>query len=379
MTTPPTAHWSQPAVLRAFASLQTPGLAIDLGRVRANVAAILRRLGDDPDRWRPHVKTLKVPAAMAEVYAAGVRAFKAATPREVAALLGVAPDADVLLAQPLGGPGLDRLVEIARGRAAARVSVLCEDPDAAERLPEPLGCYVDVNVGMDRTGIPLDDRARIHAVARAAAGRLRGVHAYEGHVLGDLDARRRRAAPLHDAICELVRGLADAGHAVGEVVTSGTPGMTPALEHAGLGALPGTRHRVSPGTVVYHDWRSATTVTELDDLVPAALVATRVLSRPRADVVTCDAGSKALAAEVAGPAACVVGRPDLEPLTPSEEHLPLRVAAGAPPVTGDLLLLVPTHVCPTVNLAERALVVDGERVVGVVTVAARAHELDQRG
>jgi D-serine deaminase-like pyridoxal phosphate-dependent protein len=64
--------------------------------------------------------------------------------------------------------------------------------------------------------------------------------------------------------------------------------------------------------------------------------------------------------------------------TPSEEHLPLRQArqdAEARPPRGSGLLLVPRHVCPTVNLAEQAVLLDGGRVVDVVAVSARAHDL----
>ena len=63
------------------------------------------------------------------------------------------------------------------------------------------------------------------------------------------------------------------------------------------------------------------------------------------------------------------------PLTPSEEHLPLRVASGPPPERGRVLQLFPLHVCPTVNLAEEALLVDEGRMLGAVPVSARAHEL----
>ena len=93
------------------------------------------------------------------------------------------------------------------------------------------------------TAAPRDDRVD-------SRDRLRGLHAYEGHVIGDLAARRRAAAPIHDRVCSIVRRLRAAGLVVGELVTSGTPGLTPALEHEGLRSLPGTRHRVSPGTVV---------------------------------------------------------------------------------------------------------------------------------
>ncbi len=133
-------------------------------------------------------------------------------------------------------------------------------------------------------------------------------------------------------------------------------------------------HRVSPGTVVYHDLRYEQQIEDLE-LSPAAMVLTRVVSHPTAGIVTCDAGSKAIAAEAGDPCAYVLGYPGLEALQPSEEHLPLRVRAGARPPRGAPLLLIPRHVCPTVNLAEQAILVEDGRLREVVPVRARAHEL----
>jgi D-serine deaminase-like pyridoxal phosphate-dependent protein len=127
---------------------------------------------------------------------------------------------------------------------------------------------------------------------------------------------------------------------------------------------------------VLHDARSEEQNGDLG-LVPAAWVVSRVVSRPAAGVVTCDAGSKALAAEAGDPCAVVAGHPELVALPPSEEHLPLRVTTGGGPARGEALALVPRHVCPTVNLAEEALLRDGDEL-RVVPVRARAHDLAER-
>jgi D-serine deaminase-like pyridoxal phosphate-dependent protein len=175
-------------------------------------------------------------------------------------------------------------------------------------------------------------------------------------------------------LLQLHRRLRGEGIVVGEIVTSGTPTFLQALDHAPFSSLDGVAHRVSPGTAVYHDLRSEREIPELE-LRPAALVLTRVISRPSPGIVTCDAGSKALAAEAGDPCAFVLGRPDLEPQRPNEEHLPLRVDPRAStPERGAALYLVPTHVCPTVNLAEEAILVEGGRVVDVVPVSARARD-----
>jgi D-serine deaminase-like pyridoxal phosphate-dependent protein len=163
------------------------------------------------------------------------------------------------------------------------------------------------------------------------------------------------------------------GVPVEEIITSGTPTFQAALDYAPLRALGDTWHRVSPGIIVFHDLRSAECLPELE-FEPAALVLSRVVSHPAAGRVTCDAGTKALAAEVPDPVAMALGWPGLVAERPSEEHLPMRVVSGQRPARGEPLLLVPRHVCPTVNLAEEALLMDAGRVVDIVPVSARAHE-----
>jgi len=68
----------------------------------------------------------------------------------------------------------------------------------------------------------------------------------------------------------------------------------------------------------------------------------------------------------------------------SEEHLPCSIDGssssssahpGPAPKRGDVMFLVPEHICPTVNLAEKAVVVDGGVFVGVVDVEARGHDV----
>jgi len=104
-------------------------------------------------------------------------------------------------------------------------------------------------------------------------------------------------------------------------------------------------------------------------------VLTRVVSHPRADLITCDAGHKAVSADAGVPTCAVVGHSELTPLSPSEEHLPMAVAGeAARPQIGDLLYLLPRHVCPTVNNFDCALLVRDGRIEGVEQVSARGRE-----
>lgn len=354
----------------------SPAVIVLMDRVRHNVAKVLDLLDGDTDRWRPHLKTTKIPEVWTHLLDVGIRNFKCATVREASVFLETADeygaDVDLLVAFPHVGPNLDDVARLATMYDRQRVSILVETPDAAADLPEPLGAFVDVNSGMDRTGAPFAERDRIRAAARALGDRLRGIHAYDGHLAGTLDERIRAGAAIYDTLVELVEHLREEGCTIDEVITTGTPGLVPAIRSGVTQRLAPAVHRVSPGTVVFHDARTAERVEELD-LKPAALILARVVAHPTPDIVTCDAGSKTITTDAGLPSAVVVDHPELTGLTPSEEHLPFAVAEGhtAPP-RGATLLLEPRHVCPCVNLAERAILVDNASWQEV-DVAARAH------
>ena len=357
----------------------TPVLVIHLDLVRENLRRMVAYAGG-ADRWRPHVKTTKLPEVWAEMARAGLRHFKCATTREARFLCETlrqerVEGADVCVAYPLRRPALDILRGIAQAHRDVRMSVQCEDSDLVGSIPDELGVFVDVNPGMNRTGIPSADTDTILAVARGAESRFRGVHYYDGHLHeGGPEERRREVFACYERLVELVQLLREEGLAVEEIVTSGTPTFLHALDYPPFREIDGTMHRISPGTVVFHDLRSEQENPNLE-LVPAAVIATRIVSHPAPDIATCDAGSKSIAAEAGDPCAFAIGRPGLVGLTPSEEHLPLRVADGARPARGEVVYLVPRHICPTVNLAEEALLVDGSDVRRVA-VAARAHDVE---
>lgn len=358
--------------------LPTPALVVFMDLVRANVARVIELCGGQPDRWRPHLKTTKTPAVWAELFAAGVRQFKCATPLEAELLLETAAElgerADLLVAFPHVGPNLERLGRLAERFGDQALSVLVETPEAAQRAPAALGLAVDLNPGMDRTGIPLDDVERFWATCNAAGDRLRALHFYDGHETGPHGSRREKLFAGNDRVLERLAQLRERNPSVDELITSGSPAFGSALAYAPFAALDGARHRVSPGTVVFHDLRS-----ELQDpgrgLRPAALVRASVVSAPRPGRLTLDAGSKAIGADAGSPIAQVVGRAGWLPKGPSEEHLPVDVDERSTAVHGDRVWLVPRHVCTTVNLAHEALLIDSRSAPRIVPIAARGHRL----
>jgi D-serine deaminase-like pyridoxal phosphate-dependent protein len=349
----------------------TPALVVYPEFVDANISATLNLMGGDPNRWRPHIKTAKMPWVIRRLIDRGVRQFKCATTLELRVACECGAE-DVLISFPIVGPGARRVIEIACAHPATRVSVLIENERQFEAWRgQPVGVFVDVNSGMDRTGMDQRRVEEMAALARAAGGQFRGLHAYDGHhTEADMRDRKTRAHAGYAELLEIIEAL---GTPVGEVITSGTPAFPCAMTFAGFNGAEFV-HRASPGTVVFNDMSSLAQMPDEFGYQAAALVVTSVVSRPLANRITCDAGHKAVSADAGVPTCTVIGRPDLTPLKPSEEHLPIEIVRSEVPSIGDLLYLLPRHICPSVNLFDEAWMVRKGRVESVERIAARGHE-----
>lgn len=351
----------------------TPALLVYPTIVDANIAATLKMVGGDPNRWRPHIKTAKIPAVLQQLLAHGVGNFKCSTTLELLAACETGAR-DVLLAYPVMGANARRTRQIAEQFPAIRISVLVENAgQAADWRNSSIGIFIDVNSGMNRTGVSEESAADIIDLAKEIVPQFRGVHYYDGHMSGiEASERETRAHQGYDRLLEILEALQRAGMPVDEVITSGTPAAPFAISYEGFRNRHFV-HRISPGTVVYND------MTSLEQLAaygyqPAAVVLSTVVSRPTAHSITCDAGHKSVSADAGVPTCAVIGHPDWKPAKPSEEHLPIEIPSAASAALGDKLYLVPRHVCPTVNNFDEALMIVDGKIRRIEPVSARGHE-----
>ena len=370
--------WNERYAVPRLDETLTPALVIYPEMIASNISTTLELLDGDANRWRVHIKTAKLDYTMRLLVERGVRNFKCATTLEllVACRSGAR---DILLAYPAVGANARRVREIAEAFPDVRISVLAENEEQVEQWRgSPIGMFLDINPGMNRTGIEQHHKDEVLKLVRAigvAGLEFRGVHYYDGQYGGLEEGERTQAAHAgYDALLEVVSEIERSGASVPEVITAGTPTLPCSLAYQGFR---GGRfvHRVSPGTVIYNDATSLVQLPARFRYQPAALVLTRLVSRPRAGVVTCDAGHKAVSADAGVPSCVVVGHRELTPLSPSEEHLPMAVGGGAPgPRVGDFLYLLPRHVCPTVNNFDYALLVRNGETLSVERVTARGRE-----
>jgi len=368
---------SAPRFLTQAEHIPTPALLVDLDRVDANIRAVLSQCGDDASRWRPHVKTAKAAVVMQRFLQHGVTRFKCATTKEwrVLAALG-APD--VLLAFPTVGANAERARALFAAHPGTRASILVESAAQLSAWQGTnVGVFLDLNPGMDRTGHDPAAADQVLALAHAvtvAGCELRGLHWYDGHLAGAAPADREAVGHAgYERLLTLIGTLTAAGVSTPEVIVAGTPAAPAALSFPHWGRSEAAV-QVSPGTVVFND---RTSLAQLPNwgLQPAAVVLSTVVSHPRPGRVTCDAGHKTVSADAGTPTCAVLGHPAWSPGKPSEEHLPIDLPTGeVPPPIGATLELLPTHICPTVNNFDEALLIQGGVLVGPTPIDARGRD-----
>src|SRR5882757_8653756 len=147
--------------IRNTNQVDTPALIIYPQRVRDNIS-LLKMMIDDPRRLRPHVKTHKSKEATLLLMEAGINKFKCATIAE-AEMLGMCGAGDVLLAYQPYGPRLHRLMALIKKYPDTRFSCLTDNLASAKQISAAaikndmiIPVYIDLNKGMNRTGIKPD-------------------------------------------------------------------------------------------------------------------------------------------------------------------------------------------------------------------------------
>ncbi|MGE3818258.1 MAG: D-TA family PLP-dependent enzyme [Isosphaeraceae bacterium] len=350
----------------------SPSLVIDRGLVRKNLEAMVAMAGG-PDRLRPHVKTHKMPAIVKMTEALGVHKHKVATIAE-AEMVAAAGGRDVLFAFPVVGPTVDRLRTLIEKFPETTFRAVVDDPDATRALSQGMAgtaraipVLVDIEIGMGRTGIdPGDPAFELYRLVDQLPNLVvDGIHAYDGHIQdSDLDQRIAHAREGTERTLALRDRLLAAGFDVPRLVMGGTPTFP---VHARL-EVPGVE--CSPGTCTLQDDGYSRKLPDLP-FTPAAVLFSRVISRPRPGRITLDLGHKAVAADPAGPRVRLLDVPDPKYVVHSEEHLVVETPGADQYPPGTVVLAIPTHICPTCALHRRVYVVENGVPVDEWEVAAR--------
>jgi len=359
-------------------SLPSPALLFSLEGIRHNIDRMVQRAGV-PQRLRPHVKTHKTRQIVRMQRAVGITKHKAATIAE-AEMLAQEGAAEVLLAYPLVGPTALRFARLVRAYPETRFQATVDHPAAAKILSNALvsagsaaEVLLDIDVGQHRTGIAVGDAAFdfYQSLTTYPGFEIGGLHVYDGHnhqsALGDREAA---ALPPLERVLEFRERLVDHGLPVPRLVLGGTPTF-PVYAKV---KLPGIE--LSPGTCVLGDHGYGTKYLDMDDFHVAALVLTRVISKPTPTRLTLDLGHKAVAGDPPlGKRVRIMELDDAEQVLHNEEHLVIETAHAAKFALGSVLYGMPTHICPTCALHQEANIVENGAIVDVWPIAARDRRL----
>lgn len=342
----------------------SPALLVWPERVQANIARMIELTGS-PARLRPHVKTHKMDAVVRLQLDAGIDKFKAATIAEVELCLR-AGARDVLMAYPLVGPNRERLVRLAKMHPEAKVAFVAENADMIEPLNAicreggaELSGFVDFDCGMARTGTASIEAAvaTARAISNASHLRFEGVHVYDGQVRApQVDERNEDWSDAMEPVQVLIDALEAEQLAVPSVVGGGSPTFG---FHAGQ-----RDWQCSPGTTLFWDRGYGSAFPDLP-FEYAAVVLTRIISKPGENRLCLDLGHKAIASE--GPLenrVQLIGLEDARAIGHSEEHLVLEVDDPDRYSIGDHFLGLPIHICPTVALYQEATLIRDGAVTG---------------
>ena len=352
----------------------SPSLLIYAERVGQNIQKMIEIAGG-VERLRPHMKTHKMPAVIKLQLAKGITKFKCATiaESEMTAACGAA---DVLFAYQPVGPNIRRFLELQTKFPKTRFATLADNIEtlndlsaAAVKAEEKIEIFLDIDCGQHRSGIaPGESAIELYSILSTLPGlKASGLHIYDGHI-GDADLTERTVncrASIEPAL-RLKESLIEAGLPVPRTVLGGSPSFaivakTPDIE-------------CSPGTTVLWDAVSATKFPDLP-FSNAALVLTRVVSKPVEGTICLDLGHKSIASEMPHPRVLFPQLPDAKCLVHNEEHMVIETKLADSFAIGDCLYGVPWHVCPTVALHSAGTVIRDGKAGESWEVTARARKL----
>ncbi|MET0637926.1 MAG: D-TA family PLP-dependent enzyme [Chitinophagaceae bacterium] len=348
--------------------VDSPALVLYPHRIKKNITNCIS-LVSDLSLLRPHIKTNKIAEVCQLMLDAGIRKFKCATIAE-AEMLGMINAPDVLLAYQPVGPKISRFLELISTYPSTKFSCLVDQEVTASHLDiaairknEVLNVFIDLNTGMDRTGILPSRAFDLFCYLENLKGiKPVGLHTYDGQ--------------LHDtnpAINEskAAKGFADVLELSEKIKATGIAGLT--IAAGGSVTFPYYRLldvECSPGTFVFWDW-SYKHLLPQEPFDYAAVIISRVISIVSDSLITIDLGHKSIASENPLPRVHFLNAPQAVPVSHSEEHLVLQVPTTSDFKPGDVLYGIPDHICPSVSMYEEAFVCTDHIITGSWQITAR--------
>jgi D-serine deaminase-like pyridoxal phosphate-dependent protein len=359
----------------------TPSLVVDLDIVERNIATWQEVANRNGKKFRPHIKTHKIPEIALMQEAAGAVGIAGAKPSELEVFVD-AGCRNVVLAYPTVGS--DKWSRLARMAHSATVTVNVDSENEARGLSAAaahedvtLKTQIEIDSGLNRCGFALEDYDQIAAFARLLESlpgiQLDGITTHRGKFSERLAQMTNEEAGHEEGqiLVDLAEKLRADGIAITEITAGGT------ITGRGVAEVPGITE-VRAGTCIFNDAMQVEFGAAAPEDVAVFVLAT-VVSTRRAGWATIDAGSKTFSGDKAVVGANV-GRSsavapglgiDANVMRITEEHGMVELGEGVRVETGQKLRFTPFHACTAVNLSDELVGVRNGVVEKVWPVLAR--------
>ncbi|GGW47119.1 D-TA family PLP-dependent enzyme [Arenibacter certesii] len=348
----------------------TPALVVYPKRIEENIKTMIQIAGG-AQNLRPHIKTHKMAEIIQLQIKHGIEKFKCATIAE-AELLGQCGAKDILLAMQPVAANMARFFSLIATFPESNFSTLTDNLTHAKEIAklaseknQKISLWMDINNGMDRSGILPNKSAQelytyLHEEPTIVAC---GLHVYDGHIRAkDPEARKNECDRDFVSVLSLKSAVEEAGLPVPTIIAGGSPTFPFHAIRKGV--------ETSPGTTLLWDSGYGNSYQDLEFL-PAAVLLTRVISKPNLGKVCFDLGHKWVAPEMNLPRVDFLNVDKAEQTSQSEEHLVVKCPRASQPRIGDLVYAIPKHICPTVAKYDAVLTAVDGIITGSWKVAAR--------
>ncbi len=256
---------------------------------------------------------------------------------------------DILLAMQPVGPVIKSLVQFSKEHSDTQFSTLVDNPQTLETIEAVcdqsganLGIYLDINCGMNRTGIVPGEAARklYQRIHQSESVTLGGLHVYDGHIRdSSIEERAEHCLRDWETVDSFIDSLKQSTLPIHNIVAGGSPTLPVHAKREGVD--------LSPGTTLLWDFGYGDAFPDIP-FQHAAILLTRVLSKPSGNLVCLDLCHKSVAAEMPHPRVRLLGLEDASFISQSEEHLVIETEKAATLSVGDVIYGIPRHICPTV-------------------------------
>lgn len=360
--------------VRNIGQVSSPAILVYPDRIESNIRKMIEIAGS-PERLRPHVKTHKMAEVVKLQMKHGISRFKCSTISELEMVAGCGAK-DILLAMQPVGPNAERLFMLKSKFREARLSCIADNDGDIEKISSlavknnsETHVWLDMNVGMNRTGIiPGKEAAALfRKIAQSPMLVAEGLHVYDGHIHEhDEELRRKLCADAFAPVTEMLKNLEKDGFGNIRIIAGGTPSFPVHAKHG--------KAELSPGTTLLWDYGYGQSYSDLQFL-HAAVLLTRIVSKPAPGLLCLDLGHKAVASEMPHPRVQFPGLGDYTFEGHNEEHLVIRTIDADRYRTGDVLYAIPWHICPTIDRHDRATVVRNNMAEGEWEIVARRRKI----